>query len=113
MSATASSPSDNATSSSAEAAQLTSQLLNDRDFLMDLNKDIVRKALDHWTGVDRLSQDEADDLFGDNYAVGQVFGKIRNLQGGFLLLQLRLMSCLDLLGGEDGMLPLNKLITSA
>ena len=48
--------------------------------VQDLNLDVVRRALDHWTGVERLSPEEADRLFAENYAVGKVFGRVRNLQ---------------------------------
>jgi len=48
--------------------------------VQDLNLDVVRRALDHWTGVERLSPEEADRLFAENYAVGKVFDRVRNLQ---------------------------------
>lgn len=39
-----------------------SKLLHD-----DLKHPDVVKALEHWTGKNRLSEDEADDLMEDNY----------------------------------------------
>lgn len=39
----------------------------------DLRHKDVRKALHHWTGEKRLSQDEADELMEDNYRSAEVF----------------------------------------
>jgi len=40
-------------------------LADDDKFQYCLEKECVRKAVKHWTGIERLSQDESDDLFDD------------------------------------------------
>ncbi|CAN0244104.1 unnamed protein product, partial [Ectocarpus fasciculatus] len=53
-----------------------------RDKLLqdDLRNTDVKKALEHWTGQNRLSQDDADELMEDNYRVQCVCSRMAELQ---------------------------------
>ncbi|CAM9345043.1 unnamed protein product [Scytosiphon promiscuus] len=55
-------------------------LAQDKNLQDDLKNKDVRKALHHWTGEKRLSEDEADELMEDNYRVQSVCSKMVELQ---------------------------------
>ncbi|CAM9463249.1 unnamed protein product, partial [Hapterophycus canaliculatus] len=55
-------------------------LAQDKNLQDDLKHKDVRKALHHWTGEERLSQDEADELMEDNYRVQSVCSRMVELQ---------------------------------
>eukprot|EP00752_Nemacystus_decipiens_P008796 g7849.t1 len=46
----------------------------------DLRHPDVRKAMEHWTGHNRLSQDDADELMEDNYRIQSVCDTLAELQ---------------------------------
>jgi len=62
-----------------ELKRLLSDLAKDQEFHEDLKKDIVDRALKHWTDQARLEQDEAEALQ-DNYLVMGVFNKLKPIQ---------------------------------
>jgi len=68
-----------------EVAALTAQLLSDEGFLDDLNLDLVRRAVGHWTGVARLPPDEADALFGKRSDVKDSHDRYANIEVSYLL----------------------------
>ncbi|CAM9941576.1 unnamed protein product [Pylaiella littoralis] len=55
-------------------------LAQDKLFQEDLRHTDVRKALEHWTGRNRLSEDDADELMEDNYRVQSVCARMAELQ---------------------------------
>jgi len=55
-------------------------LREDELFQMDLGDEEVRAAIEHWSGRKRLSYQEAEERFEENYKVLQVLGKLKALQ---------------------------------
>lgn len=55
-------------------------LTQDKFFQEDIETPLVREAVEHWLGINRLSPEEADEKFNDNCRVLQAFHKIRSLQ---------------------------------
>ncbi|CBJ29309.1 expressed unknown protein [Ectocarpus siliculosus] len=53
-----------------------------RDKLLqdDLRNTDVKRALEHWTGQNRMSQDHADELMEDNYRIQSVCSRMAELQ---------------------------------
>ncbi|CAM9111567.1 unnamed protein product [Ectocarpus sp. 6 AP-2014] len=73
-----------ATGSRQEALDRVDRMLRAlaRDKLLqdDLRNTDVKRALEHWTGQNRMSQDDADELMEDNYRIQSVCSRMAELQ---------------------------------
>eukprot|EP00903_Cladosiphon_okamuranus_P013132 g12247.t1 len=77
-------PKPGATNARQEALDRVDSMLRalSKDKLLqeDLRHPDVRKAMEHWTGHNRLSQDDADELMEDNFRIQSVCDKMAQLQ---------------------------------